>query len=199
MDTSIIDFYFSFRSPYSWLATQRIDAELSGLPISLRWMHGYPTDLANHPMGPAVNKSKLMYLVTDVGRFADRYGLEFKLPPRIDVDWPKVDAAFWYAQSKGRGPEFGKLASSARFGSGLDLEDDETLRQLAADVGLDAGELLAAADSRTRAIDEMPNDPESRGSVFGVPTFVYCGELFWGNDRIEWLVRAVRAKQPDKG
>jgi len=199
MDNRIIDFYFSLRSPYSWLACRRIDAELSGLPVSLRWIHGYPEDLDSHPMGTGLDAKKLSYLITDVSRFADRYGLEFKGPPRIDVDWPKVDAAFWYAESKGLGPEFAKTASAARFESGLDLEEDATLRQIAVGIGLDGDGLLAAADRRTRVIADSANDPDAREKVFGVPTFVYRGELFWGNDRIEWLARAVRGEQNRKG
>jgi 2-hydroxychromene-2-carboxylate isomerase len=87
---------------------------------------------------------------------------------------------------------FGKLASAARFSQGLDLERDETLRDLAIGAGLDDAALLVAAETRSSA-PIVPNDVAAVEQVFGVPTFVYKGQLFWGNDRIEWLVRAITA------
>ena len=186
MDPSVIDFYFSLRSPYSWLAAQRVEVMLEGLPVELRWLHGYPRDLENHAMANTPSNKRLGYTVTDVSRFAERYGLIFKLPPRVDVDWAKVHAAFWYAHAQGVGPLFGKLATAARFGEGLDLEEDATLADLAERTGLDASSLIAAAEAREGDVAQVPpNDPEAAQNVFGVPTFVYKAQLFWGNDRIE--------------
>lgn len=196
MDPSIIDFYFSLRSPYSWLAAQRVEGMLEGLPVELRWLHSYPRDLENFAMANTPGNKRLGYVLTDVSRFAKRYGFTFALPPRVDVDWAKVHAAFWYAHEQGVGPKFGRLATEARFGEGLDLEDDATLSLLAERTGLDAPSLIAAAEARQGDAAQIPpNDPKAADSVFGVPTFVYKGEVFWGNDRIEWLVDAIKADQ----
>lgn len=192
MNPSIIDFHFSLRSPYSWLAAHRVEPLLEDLPVTLHWIHTYPRDLENFAVANTSDNKRLGYVLTDVARFAERYGMDFTLPPSVDCDWEKVDAAFRYAHEQGAGPLFAKLASAARFSQGLDLEQDETLRDLAIGAGLDDAALLAAAETRSGA-PIVPNDVAAAEQIFGVPSFVYKGQLFWGNDRIEWLVRAITA------
>jgi 2-hydroxychromene-2-carboxylate isomerase len=53
-----------------------------------------------------------------------------------------------------------------------------------------------AEDSPYRQELEKINAEAEEDGVFGFPFFVYAGQKFWGNDRIEWLVRAIRKDHP---
>ena len=59
-------------------------------------------------------------------------------------------------------------------------------------VGLDGDEALAVAHDPTWKDAVMAGFAHTRGDgAFGVPLFIYRGERFWGNDRLDWLLRAV--------
>ena len=191
----LIRFPWSFRSPYAWLAVHRIESALEGLPVRLVWIPAYPPDdPALFPNNPTNNPSKIPYIARDVARFADAYRLPLKWPEKIDTDWPRPHSAFLHAEAEGRGPQFAREGFAARFSRGQDLASDEVLTEVAERVDLDPDAVLAAADDTTlharvtKGIEEgFRND-----GIFGVPTFIYRGEPFWGNDRIEWLVRAIQ-------
>lgn len=72
------------------------------------------------------------------------------------------------------------------------LAQAETLADIAAPAGLDREQFLRAlADSRyAEALDSSNKDAQA-DEVFGFPFFIYAGKRFWGNDRIEWLVREL--------
>jgi len=186
-----VELYFSFRSPYSWLVFHRLEAAFRDLPVALTFVPAYPA--GDFPNDPAALPAKLAYLIADVGRIAEAYGLSPRWPGKIDTDWPRPHAAFLGADDRGRGLAFARAAFAARFERGLDLAADSTLEGVARACGEDPQRVVRDADDpalceRTRA--SLARRRES--GVFGVPTFVYREQKFWGNDRLEWLVRAIR-------
>jgi len=73
----------------------------------------------------------------------------------------------------------------------LDVEDREAVKALLEEVGIDgAGFERYAADEGKRELAESFAEGE-RDKVFGVPTFLVDGEPFWGNDRIEWVIKKL--------
>ena len=184
--------YFSFRSPYAWLGVHRIGRALDSLPVELDWIPVFPPpDMPNNPTN---NPLKVVYIQRDVERTAESYGLPVKWPPAIDVDWYRPHAAFLHAKDRGLGEAFAARLFAARFQQGLDCSTDETLSSAAAAADLEPEAVLAAA--RDEALHKRVDEGMRRGlgedGLFGVPLFIYRGEPFWGNDRIEGLVRAVR-------
>src|SRR5688572_6075555 len=107
-----IRFYFSFRSPYSWLALVRVDAALAGLPVALDYLPVFPPP--NFANDPAAVPNKLAYIRQDVQRFADAYGLRVQMSEKIDCDWVRPHAAFLYAHDQGKGPAFAHALFDAR-------------------------------------------------------------------------------------
>ena len=187
-----IRLYFSFRSPYSWLAFVRVEPALAGLPVTLEYLPVFPPP--DFPNDPAAVPNKLAYIQQDVARQAASYGFSVKLPEKLDCDWIRPHAAFLYALDQGKGREFGRALFEARFMEGRDVGEDSVMAEVAAAQGLDAGALVAAAGDpvyQTRVVTGMIQGVKD-DAIFGVPYFVYRGERFWGNDRIDWLVRAIR-------
>ncbi len=187
-----VDFYFSFRSPYAWLAFHRIDRVLAGLAVSVRRIPVFP------PPGflndPAAVPAKLAYIRDDVARIAAAYGLTVRPVAAIDTNWMRPHAAYLAAADAGRGDAFATAVYAARFSEGRDVGVDDTLRDAARRADVDPDGVLHAADDaafRARVLDGMQVGFAS--GIFGVPTFVHRGALYWGNDRLEWVRRAVRA------
>jgi 2-hydroxychromene-2-carboxylate isomerase len=187
-----VRFYFSFRSPYSWLAFLRIDQAIEKLPVELQYLPVFPPP--DFPNDPTAVPNKLKYIRQDITRIADAYGYATADSLPTDCEWIRPHAAFMYAQDQGKAKPFSMAMYAARFSRGLDLGQDAVMREVAEACDLDADALLAAANDaahQTRVVQGMIRGAQE-DSIFGVPYFVYRGETFWGNDRVEWLVRAIR-------
>lgn len=180
--------YFSFRSPYAWLAFHRLQALVAAGGPAIDFVPLIPPRGFLDDMDPR----KRLYIGKDVGRIAEAYGLELRWPDPFDTEWLRPHAAFLYAVDAGRGMPFGAAVFRARFSEGRDVGDARVLRDAADAAGLEPEALVAAGDSRalrSRIIAGMRSVKEE--GVFGVPYFVYRGHAYWGNDRLEWLLRDV--------
>lgn len=190
--TDPVRFYFSFRSPYAWLAMHRLGPALRDLPVTVEYVPVYPPP--QFPNDPAAVPAKLAYIAQDAARIGEAYGLTVHFPDKLDTEWVRPHAAFVYADSEGRGHEFAVEVFAARFSHGLDVGEDQTLADAASACGLDPTSIVKAAASpefQQRVHAGMARGLTEDG-IFGVPIFAYRGETFWGNDRIEWLVRAIQ-------
>jgi 2-hydroxychromene-2-carboxylate isomerase len=187
-----IRFYFSFRSPYSWLAFLRIEAALAQLPVRLEYIPVFPpSDFANDP---AAVPNKLAYIQRDITRIAEAYGFATKSLDKVDTEWIRPHAAYIYAADQGKAQAFGRGVFEARFMRAKDVAEEAVLREVARGCGLDEDACAkAAADEgyQTRVVKGMIRGVQE-DAIFGVPYFVFRGETFWGNDRIDWLVRSIR-------
>ncbi len=190
MNSSDLRIYFSFRSQFSWLAFHRITTtgvfdwnEIDAVPI--------------FPFGKGANlsagRAKSSYLREDTERIATAYGLTVKWPESEgDPDWFPPHQIYLWAREQGKAIDYAREAFSARFERGLDLASDEVMKAAAEAVGLDGDETLAVAHDPKWKDAIMAGFAHTRGDgAFGVPLFIYRGERFWGNDRLDWLLRAV--------
>lgn len=194
-DHGSIRFYFSFRSPYAWLATERLESELGDLAVPIERRPIYPTPEL-FPNDPAGMPDKIAYMVQDILRLTRERGLTVRFPPPGDPDWALSHAAFLGAQRQGAGQRFMLAVFRKRFGEGLDLGDDTVIAAAARQAGLDPDAILAAAHSaelRAEASAGWRRAVE-RDRIFGVPSFVYAGKLYWGQDRMHFLRSAVARK-----
>ncbi|MCP4328353.1 MAG: 2-hydroxychromene-2-carboxylate isomerase [Alphaproteobacteria bacterium] len=100
-----------------------------------------------------------------------------------------------------RGFDIDRLAHSlleAHWRDDADLSDPATLARLGKDAGIDPGPLLDAAPSpEIQAIHEENTDEAIRRSVFGSPTYFVDGDMFYGQDRLEMVERAVERPFPE--
>lgn len=183
-----IKFYFSFRSPYSWLAFYRVSKIVDQLPVEIEYIPCFPrADFASDP-----HKNKSLYIAGDIKRFADAYGLQTRWPKPFDTDWIVPHSAYIYAQDNVKDITFALNAYSMRFGEGKDIGDDQVLSNIAGLSGLDPVKTVQAGHDRQfqeRVISGMKATIRDR--MFGVPFFIYKDQKYWGNDRLEWLLRNI--------
>jgi len=190
-----IRFYFSFRSPYAWLAAERFEPMLGDLGVPIERIPLYPTPEL-FPNDPAGMPAKVAYLVQDIRRLTRELGLTVRFPPAVDPDWALPHAASLAAQQQGAGHAFMLEVFRKRFSEGLDVGCERVVAAAAKRAGLDPNAILAAARTdalRTEAAENFRLGIE-RDQIFGVPSFVYAGKLYWGQDRMHFLRDAVLRK-----
>jgi 2-hydroxychromene-2-carboxylate isomerase len=190
-----IRFYFSFRSPYAWLAAERLESELGDLGVPIERRAIYPTpDL--FPNDPTATPDKAAYILQDVPRLARERGLTLRFPASGDTDWALSHAAFLGAVNHEAEHRFMLQVFHKRFCEGLDLGEDAVIAEAARAAGLDPDAILAAAHSEELRAEASAawRDGVERDRIFGVPSFVYAGKLYWGQDRMHFLRSAVIRK-----
>lgn len=185
-----LEFYFSFRSPYSWLALYRINLVKDELPVEIQLIPVFPAKDKDDVM--LSNQDKVKYITKDIIRITTAYGLEIKWPDPFDTDWLIAHMAYIYAEEQGKGIQFCLALYNARFLQAKDIADEEILRELATANGLDAHALIDALSKRQYKKKLLQGMSRAKHvGVFGVPFFVYKDSAYWGNDRLEWLIREI--------
>lgn len=180
-----LDLFYSFRSPYSYLALQRTFAIADGFGLKLAVRPVLPMVMR----GMAVPQAKLLYIVTDANREARRLGVPFGRvahPQGSGVE--RCIAGFYYAKSQGRERDFLLAAGNAIWNEAIDVGRDEGMEKVASRSKLFWPELKAAlAQDEWRAAVEENRELMSESGLWGVPSF-RIGELaLWGQDR-DWLL-----------
>ncbi|MGF1455454.1 MAG: 2-hydroxychromene-2-carboxylate isomerase [Alphaproteobacteria bacterium] len=191
--TDPVTLFFHFRSPYSWLAVERLVRD--PLPIHGIPAIGIPESLAVRGKDTP-NAPRLAYIIEDVARIAGRLDLPVQLPQAFDTDWIRPSAAFWRAQDQGHGFAFMAALFRRRFGHGADLGDPAVIEEAGRSVGLD-GAVLAAAMDDPAAQDAVTAQARlfQENGVCGVPFFVAGRQKFWGQDRLPALRYALGLAQ----
>lgn len=175
--------WFSFRSPYAYLGVHK--ALKMSLPLQL--IATWPTG----EVGSTSSPEKMSYLIEDCLRLFAEEGLSFA--PPIDVkDWRRPHAAFQAAKNAGLGSAFVLRAYQARWSESKDLSSADVIGEIAESIGFDAKSAIDAMDNPVLHAQMMATREEyEKDEVIGVPFFVYEGQRFWGQDRLDALVQHV--------
>jgi 2-hydroxychromene-2-carboxylate isomerase len=187
--TEALEFVFSFRSPYAWIAARRVVPRIPG-EVPVRWRPFYPLpSFENFLDGRVPGRQK--YIIRDVLRLAKAYDLPLEFPSAEDPDWSIPHAAFLHADEAGKGIAFALEMFAARWERGEDLAAGSVIRAAAARAGLDADAVLAAGQDpgRRRQLAETVEHDYTEREIFGVPMILKPrGTRFWGHDRIAWAL-----------
>lgn len=186
-----LEFFFSFRSPYSCIALDRI----------FRLSHHYGLDLRIRPVLPmvmrglAVPAAKRLYIVMDTKREAQVAQVPFgRICDPVGAGVERCMAIWPLAEREGKLEDFVFNAATAIWSEGVDVAGDRGLAHVVAKSGLDPAAALAAlTDDSWRARAEANRADMVAAGNWGVPGFRFRGEMFWGQDRIAALERRVIA------
>lgn len=208
--TLTVDLFWSFRSPYSYLATKRLVQLHAEYDIDLRVRLVLPIAVRIEGFFERVNPLWPPYVFRDTARLAEYLGLEFGWPrpdPIVQDYATRAVAAeqpFIYrltrlgveATERGRGLPFIDAVSQLIWNGKIDGWNEGThLADAIARAGLDLASMdaaIAADAARYDAIIEQnQRDLETTGH-WGVPTMAFQGEPFFGQDRIDLLVWRLR-------
>lgn len=181
----ILEMFFSFRSPYSYLALDR----------AIELTERFPVALVIRPVLPMVMRgfevplTKRMYIVRDSKREADRLGIPFgRICDPVGVGTERCIAAFLYAEGLGRGAQLAHSAARGIWSQALDVADDKDLRTIVERADLDWDDVSEClTDDSWREIAENNRSELYEMGLWGVPCFRLGDYTTWGQDRL-WIV-----------
>lgn len=194
-----IDYYLALSSPWTYLAGPRFDALVAKHGATVNWK---PYDImrifsitGTKPVGqrpPQIQKNRL----NELGRWRDHLGMALNLhPAHFPVD--HTAAGRMVIAASQTGADVASLANAyltAVWAEERNIGDNDELVAIANQQGLDGAQLLTRSDDvAVEAEFEKNTEDAIAADVFGSPTWVVDGELFWGQDRLEFLDRALAA------
>jgi 2-hydroxychromene-2-carboxylate isomerase len=194
VESSAPRFYFAAMSPYSWLAAERIGELLPParwIPVTAAFIF---KAAGRTSWGLTEERAAGM---ADTEARAAEHGLG---PVRWPDPWPTSDVpiarAMTFADERGELQGFALAAMRLAFLEGWDLARQETILEAGRRSGIEPAELEAAlGDEEIKLALRQATDGASAEGVFGVPTVIVDGELFWGDDRLAEAAAAYRAAQ----
>jgi len=199
MSSSPVDFYVDFSSPYSYIASEWIEALAARHGRTVRW-HAVllgVTFQAAELKSPVSHPIKREYSLHDFERSARFAGVPFTLPERFPVATQNAARVFWWLEESDpeRAADWARHCLRAYFTRGtVDLSNAEHLKALAAEFGLEAAEAERVwTEPRWKSRLKTACDDAIAQGVFGAPFFVIDGEPFWGNDRRDQIERWLGA------
>jgi 2-hydroxychromene-2-carboxylate isomerase len=200
MTPNAIVFYFDFSSPYSYIASEWIEAlaARAGRTVDWRAILLGATFQAAELKSPVSYPIKREYSLRDFARSARHEGVPFTQPEPFPIPTQNAARLFWWLRDADpeRAAAWAHHALRAFFTRGVDLSDPARLAALAAEFGVDADKAMTVwNDPACKLRLKTENEAAIAAGVFGAPFFVVDGEPFWGNDRraqIErWLEKGV--------
>ncbi len=193
-----IDFYFDFISPFSYLAHQRLPQLASRYGYALNY---HVADLAvlkrlagNTAPRMVDMPLKLDYSRVDQKRWADRYGVPITPPPGShDSSW--LNRGSFYASQKKQTADYVTAVWIRMRRDGRDPAEENTWREGARDLGWNADAFVTfiRCETSQKQYQKASQDAHDRG-VFGVPTMLIGEEMWWGNDRLDFLEDFLKSK-----
>ena len=196
--TRTIDFYFDFPSSYSYLAhTQlpKIAAEHGAMvayhPFRILELM---TIVGNRPTTIEC-KNKGKYAGADLQRWTKRYNVDFARNPHSkSFDFAELDRGALVAIEDGRGAEYVTAVFAAVWAKPVDLSERTALIELLDRAGFDARQLIQRAghEDIVAKLEAETKAAAERG-VFGAPTMFVGQQMFFGNDRLDFVAEALRS------
>ena len=177
-------FFFGAMSPYAWMAAERISSlipEAEWRPVFLGGVFK-----ANGRSSWALGDGRAAGMAECEAR-ARAHGLgAISWPQRWPTNDLAVARAMVYAKGSERLEPFALAAMRMAFREGADLAEAAVVLEAARRAGIDAAELQAAlTDPAVKDALRAATDGAVALGVFGVPTVLVGGELFWGDDRLD--------------
>lgn len=194
-----IKFYFAYTSPFTYLAmapayslecTHQVKLHFIPFGVNIRKVYGGEVEARDER-----NRRKLRYLYLDARRAAAERNLVIKPPKKIY----SARFAFYAGMSAEDQDLFRPYANRVfeRFWKrDLEVENPDALAGILNEIGADTTQFrgyIANEDLEAKPRLKACFAEADRDRVFGVPTLVVDRELFWGYDRIDWIVRKLDA------
>ncbi|CAG2146920.1 2-hydroxychromene-2-carboxylate isomerase [compost metagenome] len=196
----VIDYYFWMNSDWAYLGADRLDAlarrqgvEIRHKPVNLPEVYARTGGVLLGQRSP----ERQQYRITELVRWCRKLDIHVNPMPRYMCPNADLASGLVIAVDALGLPvlELYKAILRAQWCEERDISSETTLREILASQGFDVDATLARARSaETREIYRRNTDEAVAAGVFGSPSYVFDGELFWGQDRLHMLEVAVAVR-----
>ena len=188
--TKLIDFYFDFISPYSYLAYKKFETYNQDNKINIIFK---PILLGGlHNLGgitpPAFNERKMKNMKNDCELIASKNKIEFKWNTKFPINSLYLMRGYLSINDENK-KIFFDICFDAYWKNNIDISDEENVNKILETCKID--KFTYDNDIKQKAIkDELRTltDAAFQKDIFGAPTFVVNDKIFWGQDRLEYAL-----------
>jgi 2-hydroxychromene-2-carboxylate isomerase len=194
-----LDFWFEYGSTYSYLSVARIGAIADAAGVTVRWR---PFLLMPILIGEGLSQGpflafprKTAYMWRDLERRAARHGLPYRKPSRYPPENVLLTARIGLlAERGGWCRAFTERTFALHWTEDRMIGSEDNIATVLALLGKDPAAVVAAAQTaENKAALKAQTEEASTLGLFGAPSFVVDGELFWGDDRLEEAIDWARS------
>ena len=192
-----VEFFFDVGSPAAYLAWTQLPAmaEQAGADVVYRpfLLGGVFQAVGNR--SPTEIPAKGRYLEQDLARYARRYGVPFQLNPHFPINTLMLmrGAAGLQMRRPARMPVYVDAVYQAIWVEGRNMNDAVTVGGVLRDAGFEPAQIMElTADPEVKEMLKANSQEAVARGVFGAPTFFVGDEMFWGQDRLEFVKEALQ-------
>ncbi len=194
--TKTAEFFFDVGSPASYLAWTQMPAlcAQAGATLVYRPMLLGGVFQATGNASPAMVPTKGRYMTVDLGRFAKRYGVPFKMNPHFPINTLQLMRGVIGMQLRqpDRFEAFLTAVFTALWVKGANLNDPAVVAATLVEAGFDVAEIFALAnDVEIKAALKANTEAAVARGVFGAPTVFVGDAMFFGQDRLDFIREAL--------
>jgi len=185
------DFYFDFISPYSFLAHKEIikierknSIKIKYKPILLGGLHNLHGIKA-----PAFIPAKAKHMIRDCKLIAEKNNIKFKFNSYFPIKSLNLMRGVFVAEEDNYKSLYIDSIFNAIWQDGLNMNDENVIHKVLKNLNINPKtfDLRSASSSIKESLRKRTNEAYERG-IFGAPTFVSNNKIFWGQDRLEFVV-----------
>ena len=189
------DFFFDFISPYSYLAHKQIrniefqnKIEINYMPILLSGLLNLAENKA-----PVFIPSKAKFMIKDCKLFAEKLNIKFKFNSYFPIQSLNLMRGVLIARKENKTSLYIDKFFDACWKDGLNLNDQEIVDKILEDLNfnLEAFKLKISEQKIKDELKKRTKDAFSKG-VFGAPSFIINNKMFWGQDRLEFVLKEAQ-------
>jgi 2-hydroxychromene-2-carboxylate isomerase len=184
-----IEFWFSIGSTYTYLTVSRLHQVEAARGVRFSWrpfsVRSIMQEMNNVPF--ATKPTKLAYMWRDVERRASLYGLPIKVPAPYPLkEFDLANRIAILGQAEGWCADYVRATYRRWFVEGEEAGSEPNVSESLAEIGQAPSRVipLVHSDAIGQAYS-VATEEARRLNIFGAPTFVTRGELFWGDDRLD--------------
>ena len=191
-----VECFFDFGSPTVYLAATQLPkiAQRHGATVLWRPFLLGGVFKATGNVSPATVPAKSRYMGDDLERFARRYDVPFLFNPFFPVNTLALMRGAVAYQQQGRLDQYMEAMLSAMWVTGKDMNDPAIIAEVLGTIGIAAEDFLAAiaVQDVKETLKNNTQEAVKRGA-FGAPTFFVGVEMFFGQDRLDFVEAALAA------
>tara|TARA_B110001454_G_C12627782_1_gene395599 strand:+ start:322 stop:909 length:588 start_codon:yes stop_codon:yes gene_type:complete len=187
----VFDFYFDFGSPYSFLAHKEIKKIEKEYSVKIKYM---PILLGGLLKAAGIKANfeipiKGKYMIKDCKMWAEKYNIKFKFNNYFPIKTLNLMRGVLVAEKKNFATEFINKFFDAIWDKGLNLNDENVIEKLLKELGVNPKKfLLDVTDIKNKEELKKRTEDATKKGIFGAPTFLINNKIFWGQDRLEFVI-----------